>query len=140
MDFESYKKTFYTDPPPEPRFKFSGAFGVSLFFENYAAVVAYYEQALGPPNYVEGTGTRGWRIGNGWLTLFRGKQGNPQNVEITLEMESPAEAEALQHAFIEAGGRGSPPADELMYEPIRYCPVTDPFGTAILIISPLKNA
>jgi hypothetical protein len=24
----------------------------------------------------------------------------------------------------------------LMYEPVRYCPVRDPFGTDLLIISP----
>jgi hypothetical protein len=26
-----------------------------------------------------------------------------------------------------------------MYEPIRFCPVADPFGTNILIISPLSE-
>ncbi len=139
MDFETYKRNYYADPAPKPRFNFSGAFGTTLFYENYGAVIAYYEQVLGPPNYVEGAGTRGWRIGNGWLTLFQGKGGNPQNIEVTFEMETPEEAEALHSAFIEAGGHGQPPTDELMYEPIRYCPVTDPFGTALLIISPLKN-
>ena len=139
MDFEKYKREFYVDPPPEPCFNFSGVFGISLFFEDYESVVSYYEQVLGPPNYIEGAGTRGWRIGGGWLTLFQGKSGNPQNVEVTFVMETPEEAETLQRAFIEAGGEGRPPSDELMYEPIRFCAVTDPFGTALLIISPLKN-
>lgn len=139
MDFETYKKEFYTDPPPKPRFKFGGAFGISLFYKNYSAVIAYYEKVLGPPNYVEGAGTRGWRIGDGWLTLFQGKSGYPQNIEVTFVMETPEEAEALQQAFIEAGGSGNPPSDELMYESIRFCSVTDPFGTALLIISPLKS-
>ena len=50
-------------------------------------------------------------------------------------METPAEAERLQRAFIEAGGEGPAPTDQLMYEPIRSCPVRDPFGTELLIIS-----
>ena len=137
MDFESYKKEFYADPSPEPRFKFSGTFGISLYFEDYEAAVAYYEQVLGPPNYIEGAGNRGWRIGAGWLTLFQGKSGAPQNIEVTFVMETPKQAEALQSTFIQAGGEGYPPSDELMYEPIRFCAVTDPFGTALLIISPL---
>ncbi len=138
MDFETYKKKFYTDPPPEPRYKFTGAFGIALFYENYKEVIAYYSQVLGPPAYKEGTGTHGWRIGNGWLTLFKAKAGTPSNVEITFEVKTAKEAEALQRAFIEAGGQGEDPSDQLMYVPIRYCPVTDPFGTEIIIISPLE--
>jgi len=138
MDFETYKRYYYTDPPPEPRFQFNGAFGVALFYEQYADVVEYYTAVLGPPAYVEGEGTRGWRIGAGWLTLFQAKRGTPGNVEITFIMETPAEAEALQRAFIEAGGNGEAPSDQLMYEPIRYCPVKDPFGTEIIVVSPLK--
>ncbi|MCB8953671.1 MAG: hypothetical protein H6650_16825 [Ardenticatenales bacterium] len=46
--------------------------------------------------------------------------------------------EPLQTAFFAAGGAGIAPSDQLMYEPIRACPVTDPFGTNILIISPLE--
>ena len=95
MDFEAYKKDFYADPPPEPRFKFSGSFGIFLFYENYEAVVNYYKKVLGPPNYIEGAGTRGWRIGDGWFTLFQAKTGNPQNVEVTFVMDTPDEAEAL---------------------------------------------
>jgi hypothetical protein len=60
-------------------------------------------------------------------------------VEVTLQVESPEEAERLQRAFIEAGGEGATPSDELMYVPVRFCPVRDPFGTEILIISPLAN-
>lgn len=139
MDFVTYKKKFYTDPVPQTRFNFTGRFGLALFFENYAEVVEYYSAVLGPPAYVEGEGTRGWRIGEGWLTLFWAKEGTPRNVEITLEMETPQEAEALQRAFIEAGGSGEAPTDQIMYVPIRYCPVTDPFGTEIIVISPLKQ-
>jgi hypothetical protein len=52
-------------------------------------------------------------------------------------MKTPAEAERLQAAFIKAGGSGEPPSDELMYEPIRFCAVQDPFGTSILVVSDL---
>jgi hypothetical protein len=137
MDYDTYQQEYFVDPPPKPRFDFSGAFSATLFYEDYQAAVAYYERALGPPAYVEGKGTRGWRIGEGWLTLLWGKSGNPQNVEIIFVMPTPAEAEALQQALIEAGGQGSPPSDELMYEPIRFCAVTDPFGVGLLVISPL---
>ena len=54
-------------------------------------------------------------------------------------MATPEQAEALQRAFIEAGGVGPSPSDELMYEPIRYCAVTDPFGVSLLVISPLNT-
>jgi hypothetical protein len=137
MDYQIYRKTYFTDPPPQPRYNFTGAFGSTLYYEDYQDALVYYTQVLGPPDYVEGAGTRGWRMGEGWLTLLQGKSGNPKNVEITFVVDTPAQAEALQQAFIEAGGEGEPPSDQLMYEPIRYCPVTDPFGVALLVISPL---
>jgi hypothetical protein len=73
------------------------------------------------------------------LTLLKGKQGNPRNVEITLELESRKAAGALQHAFIEAGGQGETPADQLMYQPVWACPVRDPFGLEIMITAPLGS-
>ena len=138
MNYEEYRKAYFTDPVPKPLYSFSGS-GVTLYFEDFDSAVAYYRKVLGPPAYVEGGGTRGWPIGSGWLTLLRGKSGNPRNVEVTFRMETPEEAEKLQRAFIEAGGEGSSPSDELMYEPIRSCPVRDPFGTEVLIISPLSG-
>jgi hypothetical protein len=139
MNYDEYRNAYFTDPMPNPRYRFNGTFGVTLYFEKFDVAVAFYQQVLGPPAYVEGKGTRGWQIGNGWLTLLEGKSGNPRNVEITLHMETPKDAEKLHQAFIEAGGKGSAPSDELMYEPIRSCPVRDPFGTEILIISPLAS-
>ena len=139
MNFKEYQKAYFTDPIPEPHFHFSGAFGVTLFFEEFDSAADYYQQILGPPAYVEGEGTRGWQIGSGWLTLLRGKSGNPRNVEMILQMETPEEAESLQRAFIAAGGEGPAPSDQLMYVPLRSCPVIDPFGTEILIISPLAS-
>jgi hypothetical protein len=139
MNYQEYRNAYFADPMPEPRYRFSGAFGVTLYFAEYAAAVAYYRQVLGPPAYLEGEGTRGWPIGSGWLTLLRGRSGNPRNVEVTFRMERPEEAERLQRAFIEAGGEGPAPTDELMYEPVRSCPVRDPFGTELLIVSPLAR-
>jgi hypothetical protein len=139
MNYDEYRNAYFTDPTPNPRYRFNGTFGVTLYFEKFDLAVAYYQQVLGLPAYVEGKGTRGWQIGNGWLTLLEGKSGNPRNVEVTLQMETPKDAEKLQQAFIEAGGKGPAPSDELMYEPIRSCPVRDPFGTEILIISPLAS-
>jgi hypothetical protein len=139
MNYKEYRNAYFTDPMPEPRYRFSGSFGVTLYFEEFDSAVGYYRQVLGPPAYVEGEGTRGWPIGSGWLTLLRGKSGSPRNVEVTLQLETPEEAERLQRAFIEAGGEGPAPSDQLMYEPIRSCPVRDPFGTEVLIISPLAG-
>lgn len=137
MDYDSYREKFFTKPAPEPRYKFQGLLGTTLYFEDYEAALSYYTRVLGEPAYVEGIGTRGWRLGNTWLTLFKGKSGNPQNMELNIVMQSPAEADRLQAAFIEAGGVGEAPSDELMYEPVRFCAVQDPFGTNILIICPL---
>jgi hypothetical protein len=52
-------------------------------------------------------------------------------------MASVKQAEKLQQAFIDAGGTGSPPSNQLLYTPIRFCPVTDSLGTEMLIISQL---
>ncbi len=139
MNYEEYRKAYFTNPTPKVLFRFSGSFGITLYFEDFDLAVAYYQKVLGLPAYVEDKGTRGWPIGNGWLTLLHGKSGNPNNVEVSLQVETPKEAERLQDAFIEAGGQGPSPSDELMYEPIRSCPVRDPFGTEILIFSPLAR-
>ena len=135
MDYEEYRRSFFIEPQPEQRFRFVNTFGVTLFFEDFDTAVNYYERALGPPGYVEGEGTKGWGIGNGWLTLLRGKGGNPRNLEMTFEVETAPEAERLQKAFIEAGGEGEEPSDQMMYKKVRFCPVVDPFGMNILIIS-----
>lgn len=135
MDYETYRESYFVDPQPEPRFQFTGLMGAVLYFEAYETAVLYYEQVLGPPAYVEGNSTKGWSLGHTWLTLLRSRSGSPQNVEIPIVMDSPAEAERLQQAFIAAGGKGHPPSDQLMYWPVRSCPVTDPFGTEFMIYS-----
>jgi catechol 2,3-dioxygenase-like lactoylglutathione lyase family enzyme len=133
MDYEEYRRRFYADPQPEPRFAFASTGGAVIFIEDYQAAVDYYRGVLGPPAYVEGDHTHGWRIGDSWLTVFPSKDGGPRNTEVQLLMATPEEAERLQAAFIAGGGSGPDPSDQLMYEPIRSCPVTDPFGTEILV-------
>ena len=139
MDYKEYCKAYFVQPPPQGRFQFVGSFGATLLYEDYQEAIAFYERVLGPPSYVEGEFTRGWPVGTGWLTLLRGKEGNPRNVEITLELATPEQAEALQQAFISAGAEGQRPSDQLMYRTIRACPVIDPFGLEIMIIAHLKE-
>ena len=50
-------------------------------------------------------------------------------------MDSVEEARRLHEAFIDAGGESEEPDDVLMYEPVRLYPVSDPFGTNILIVA-----
>jgi hypothetical protein len=138
VDYGAYRQSYFVEPAPEPRFDYAGLHGTTLFFGDYAAAVEFYTRVFGPPAYVEGGGTRGWRLGQTWLTLLKGA-GYPQNVEVSLVMHAPQAAEALQQAFITAGGHGPEPSDQLMYAPIRYCPVTDPFGTPWLITAPLED-
>ena len=139
MEYEEYRQSFFTDPQPEPRHRFTGSFGVALYFGEFGPARDFYTQVLGPAAYVEGDGTLGWRVGSGWLTLLEGGRESPVNVEIVLEVESPADAERLRAAFIDAGGSGPEPSDQLMYRPLRYCPVRDPFGTELLIVAPLPG-
>jgi uncharacterized glyoxalase superfamily protein PhnB len=139
MDYNEYRKAYFVQPPPQGRFRFVGSFGTTLYYEDYQQAIAFYERALGPPSYLEGESTRGWPVGKGWLTLLRGKSGNPRNVEITLELATVEQAEALQQAFLSAGAEGQTPSDQLMYRPIRACPVIDPFGLEIMIIAHLKE-
>jgi catechol 2,3-dioxygenase-like lactoylglutathione lyase family enzyme len=139
MEFDAYQQSYFADPQPAPRFDYAGLHGATLFYQDYAAAVDFYTQVFGPPAYLEGPHTRGWRLGDTWLTLLKG-DGRPQHVEVALSMRTPAAAEAVQAAFAAAGGRATPPSDQLMYAPIRYCPATDPFGTAWLITAPLEAA
>ena len=65
MNYGEYRVAYFTQPEPEPRHNFSGGFGATLFFEDFDAAAGYYEQVLGKPAYVEGQGTKGWKIGEG---------------------------------------------------------------------------
>lgn len=133
MDYNTYRHAYFANPAPEQRFELEGVLGVTLYFADFQVAVEFYTKVLGPPTYVEGSATRGWRLGGTWLTLLAGGEGAPASVEVPIVASTPAEAERLQRAFIEAGASGQHPSDELMYVPVRVCPVKDPFGTKILI-------
>lgn len=138
MDFQPYKKKYYVEPTPKQQFEFDGLQGAVLFIEDYSAAVDFYQQVLGPPAYVEGENTKGWQLGDTWLTLFPAKHGNPTNMELNIVMKTAKEADRLQQAFVDAGAQGSEAHDTIMYVPIHACPVTDPFGVSILIYSRIE--
>lgn len=137
IEYEEYRAKYFVHPEPEPRFDFAGLRGATLFYEDYDAAVAFYTTVLGPPSYVEGAGTRSWILNGTWLTLLQGAHGPPTNVEVPFVMATPEEADRLQRAFIDAGGAGTEPIDTFMGVPVRYCPVTDPFGVDLLVYCPL---
>ena len=138
MDEAADRRAHFAHPAPPPRFGIVGVSYVALFVENYAAALGFWERVLGPPGYVEGERTHGWRLGRTWLTLFPAEEGGPRNAEFAIETASPAEAERLQRAFAEAGAEVEEPSDQLMYEPMRFCQVRDPFGTSIVVYAPLR--
>jgi catechol 2,3-dioxygenase-like lactoylglutathione lyase family enzyme len=133
MDYETYKKKYFVHPAPEPRFRFSGAYGATLFYQDYQEALAFYQKVLGPPAYIESKNTHGWPIGSTWLTLFPSKKGNPENVEIPFFVETPEEVGRLYGAFIAAGAQGEPPENTLMYRPVRTAFIKDPFGVEIMV-------
>lgn len=135
MDYEAYRKKHFTDPAPQPRFEFSGLMGYALYLQDYQAALDFYTEVLGQPAYVEGEFTHGWQLGNAWLTLFPAQEGKPSSVEVHLKMAAPGDVDKLHAAFLAAGAEGPEPSDELMYEPLRFAMVTDPFGTQFLIVA-----
>ena len=139
MDYQTYRKKYFVHPAPLPRFRFTGILGAALYYQDYQGALAFYQTVLGPPAYIEGENTHGWQIGETWLTLLRGKNGNPKNVEVPFFVETPEEVDHLYEAFVEAGAKGEKPANELMYEPVRMCVLTDPYGVSILVGCFLKE-
>lgn len=137
MDYATYRKAFFRDPAPEPRFGYAGMRGFSVSVDDYAAALAFYAEVLGPPAYVEGEDTHGWRLGDTWFTLFACNEGGPSNCDVSLEMASPAEAERLHAALLAAGAMGEDPSDQMMYVPLRFCMATDPFGLQWIVYAPL---
>ena len=140
MDYEEYRKAFVVDPQPEPRFAFGGSMQIALYYQDLQAALDYYSAVLGPPNYKEEMRAISWLIGGGGLTLLPGKNGNPTNMELGFVTDTVAEAERLHRAFIAAGGKGEDPIDTLMFVPVRFCAVTDPLGTQIIVTCPLESA
>lgn len=133
MDISEYRARYFVVPAPVPLYAFEGIGGVTLYFAHYDEAVGFYAQVLGPPAYVEGPRTNGWRIVMTWRTLFSADYENSTNVELQLAVGTPAEADWLYAAFVAAGGRGEGSCDTLTYDPIRLCSVQDPFGTKLII-------
>jgi len=133
MDYETYHKKFFSSPAPAQHFAFKGLHGITLFYVDYSEAVAFFQQVLGKPAYVEGEFTHGWQIGSTWLTLLKGKNGNPRNVEVMIVMQTPQAVNRLAAAMISAGATADKPSDQLMYEPVHLCAVVDPFGVNFMI-------
>jgi uncharacterized glyoxalase superfamily protein PhnB len=94
----------------------------------------FFRQVFGPPAYIEGQYTHGWKIGDSWLTVFPAQEGNPKNLEIPIYLQTAQEVDRLYDAFIEAGAQGDRPKDTIMYLPVRMAIVTDPFGVAFNLV------
>ena len=43
MDYEEYRNTYFTNPIPQPRYRFSGSFGITLYFEEFEAAVHFHQ-------------------------------------------------------------------------------------------------
>lgn len=134
MDFEEYRARYFADPQPEQRFAFAGVRGATLYYQEYAAALAFFRRVFGEPAYVEGEFTHGWQIGESWLTVFPAKEGNPSNLEVPIYLQDSSEVDSLYAAFIAAGAHGDPPQDALMYAPVRMTVVTDPFGVMFTLV------
>lgn len=137
MDYETYRKTYFTSPPPEPRFDLLGVQGATLYYADYSAALQFYTQVFGPPNYKEGDSTHGWRLGNTWLTLFPARTGVPANLELPFYLPTRAAVDALYTALIAAGAAGGPPSEALMYRPVYMAVLTDPFGVVLDLVCEL---
>jgi hypothetical protein len=102
QDYETYRKQYFTHPAPPPRYDYAGLFGMTLYFSEYPAAVAYYQSVLGPPAYVEGDHTRGWKIGPTWLTFAR--HAAARSTPNHNRHANPEQAERLQTTIAAGGG------------------------------------
>lgn len=134
MDYQEYRRKNFTDPQPQQRYKTRGIHGATLYYQDYQAALHFFKEVFGPPAYVEGQYTHGWRIGDSWLTVFPAKQGNPQNLEVPIYLQAADEVDRLYAAFVAAGAQGTEPQETLMYLPVRIALVTDPFGVMFTLV------
>ncbi|MEX2143597.1 MAG: VOC family protein [Anaerolineales bacterium] len=137
MDYEEYRKAFFSDPVPRERFATHGVIGATLYYEDYQAALSFITKVFGEPIYKEGANTHGWRLGSSWLTLFPAKSGNPTNVEVPIYLKSAEELDKLYSAFIAAGVTGEEPQNTLMFEPVRVAILADPFGVTWDLVAQL---
>jgi len=134
MDLAEYKEKFFTDPQPESRYDYRGILGASIHYKDRAAALEFLQRVFGPPAYVEGKDTHGWKLGESWLSVFPSDVGTATNMDIPLYLQSAEEVDKLYRAFIEAGAEGEPPKNNLMYEQVRIAFLRDPFGVAWILL------
>jgi len=139
MDFETYQKKYFTDPLPEPRFRFKGILGTAVYYQDYAAALTFFERVFGAPAYVEGELTHAWQLGNTWLTVFPAKDGSPANVEVMVYLKDAQEVDRLYAEMIAAGASGNPPIDTFMFVPVRIATLQDPFGGQFSLVAEISE-
>ena len=129
------------NPPPV---RIIGLGYVSVYVADVPAAVAFYTRVFGPPAAEDARNAFvGWRMGTTWLTVFPSRAGtdpagNPRNAEFAVQVATPAEVDLLHTTLTAAGARTvMAPADTVMYEPMRYCCVDDPFGMRIDVYCPI---
>lgn len=145
MNYQEYRAAYHKDTAS--RYAFDRGFSAALYTPEYRNAVAFYSRVLGDPQYVEGELTHGWRIGNGWLTLFPleyldgydRQAGRLNPVELQFHLDGLSQLRALRAAFISAGGRGPEPSRELMYVPLWFAPLEDPFGNRVILTADLPE-
>ena len=118
---------------------------VSLYVRDFEAAARFYRRVFGEPGDREDGGRQlGWRMGATWLTLFPGgvsgqPDANPRNAEFAVQVAAPEEVDALHAALLAAGATTmTVPCDTVMYQPMRFACVDDPFGTRIDVYCPLQ--
>ncbi len=119
----------------------------TIYVKDFGAAVAFYSTVFGKPEYSEDDGRiLGWPMGQTYLTLMTSDQGperdkNPRNAEFAIQVAQPEEVDRLHQTLVEAGATDFWDArDTVMYVPMRYAVVDDPFGVRIDIYCPLPGA
>ena len=117
----------------------------SFYLRDFEAAVAFYTRVFGEPAGEE-AGLKGWQLGDTWLTLFPAEGlapaigVDPRNSEFAVEVSAPAEVDALYADFLAAGAKSCmPPEDTVMYVPMRFAVVDDPFGIRVDVFCPLPS-
>jgi len=118
----------------------------TIYVKDFEAAVAFYSSVFGKPEYSEDKGRiLGWPMGATYLTIMTADQGidkdrNPCNSEFAIQVARPEEVDLLHRALVEAGATDFWDArDTVMYQPMRYAVVDDPFGVRIDIYCPLPD-
>ncbi len=121
---------------------FVGLGYVSIYVEDLANAVTFYDSVFGEHAYQEGENTFGWKIGTTWLTMFgaasgSAKSGNPRGIEFAVQVATAGEVDALYERLIALGAVVCmSPQDTRMYEDMRFACVDDPFGVRIDVYCP----